>query len=183
MVNSPLGKYCIPPPPDPRVNGNLPERPGGERQMSRSSKRWQIRSQFRIPLCSQYAADSRQEGGRFPETSSSVRTSNDRPDCERKFYPSSFRATANELRRRRRLRIRHALLLDGLYSLHQVVGHADIGVAGLGGRLHIGLLAVEKVEVGHGVVVVRPEINGLLELIHALVHDGAILVGEILGKR
>src|SRR5579863_5934810 len=70
-------------------------------------------------------------------------------------------------------RLGRALLFDFLNLVEQVVGLLGECVAFAGGFDHVGLAAIEQVEIGHGVVVVRLQVNGLFQFFDAVIDQGA----------
>src|SRR5258707_7156916 len=68
------------------------------------------------------------------------------------------------LRSRGLLGLLGALLLDLLDLVDEIVGLLKEGGALIGGLHHIGLAAIEEVEVGHGVVIIGTELNGFLKV-------------------
>src|SRR5882724_12423656 len=71
-----------------------------------------------------------------------------------------------------RLRLLGALLLDFFDLFEQVVGLLLETGALVVGFDHVGLAAIEKIQVGHGVVVVRAKLNGFLNLGNTFVNQG-----------
>src|SRR2546430_582467 len=76
-----------------------------------------------------------------------------------------------------------ALLLDFLDLIDQVVGLLLQASSLFGALHHIGLAAIEKVQVSHGIVVVRLDLDGFLQVGDAFIHEGAILGGVLRAKR
>ena len=64
-----------------------------------------------------------------------------------------------------------ALLLDLLDLVEEVVRLLFQGSALIRALHHVGLAAVEQAEVGHGIIVVRPQRDGLLQVGDALVYE------------
>src|SRR5713226_7474820 len=81
------------------------------------------------------------------------------------------------------LRLLGAPLLDFLDLLHKIIRLFLQGVAFCRALHHIGLAAVEQVEIGHSIVVLRPEGDGLLQVVDALVDDGSVLAGILRANR
>src|ERR1700677_1760535 len=59
--------------------------------------------------------------------------------------------------------------------LNPLVGSVGIGLVLLGRVVQIRLLADQKVHVGHRIIVVGIDVQGFLQVLHAIVDDGAIL--------
>src|SRR6202795_67312 len=77
------------------------------------------------------------------------------------------------------LRLLRALLFNLFNLFDQVVSLFLIAGAFLGTFRHIGLAAVKQIQISHGIVVIRPELNGLLQRRDSLVHQFPILVDEL----
>src|SRR5258705_4437921 len=76
-------------------------------------------------------------------------------------------------------RLRNAFLLYFLHLVDQIVGLLLQSRALVGSGNGIRFAAIEQVEIGHGVIIVRADRNGLLKSADAFVDDRAIL-GQIL---
>ncbi len=81
------------------------------------------------------------------------------------------------------LRLLRAFLLDRLDLVDEVIGLLEEAGALLGGLHHIGLAAIEQVQVGHGVVVIGLDLNGFLEVGDAFIHERAILCSVLGAQR
>src|SRR6266446_1098438 len=68
-----------------------------------------------------------------------------------------------------------ALLLDFLDLVDEVVSLLLQAGTLFGALHHVRLAAIEEVQVGHGIVVVRLDLDGFLQVGDAFVHEGAIL--------
>ncbi|HEV2498582.1 MAG TPA: glycosyltransferase family 39 protein, partial [Terriglobia bacterium] len=79
----------------------------------------------------------------------------------------------------------HLLLVDFLDLFEEVVGLLFVGLTRGGVGFHVGLFAEQEVEIGHGVGVVRIQLNRMLEILHAIVDNRACLRNKIVtdGRR
>src|SRR5208283_324571 len=79
------------------------------------------------------------------------------------------------------------LLLNFLDLVEQFIGLLGKGIAFGGGLDHVGLATVEEVEIGHGILVIGLEFDGLFEVVDTVFDHGAELLGgrfaDIRGKR
>src|SRR5579862_4572219 len=73
-----------------------------------------------------------------------------------------------------RRRLRSALLLDFFDLVHQVVGLFDQVGTRAGAVGGVGLAAIEQIQIGHGVVVIGTQLDGLLEIGNAFVNQRTI---------
>src|SRR5208337_3553768 len=72
-------------------------------------------------------------------------------------------------------------LLGGHGLIHPVVRGLEIGLAGVGIiALEVGLLAIQEVQVRHGVVVVGTQLNRFLQFLDSILHLGLVLVLDAL---
>src|SRR5713101_3564473 len=79
-------------------------------------------------------------------------------------------------------RLLQFLLLDLFDLINQGVGVGQVFGAVVGVVHSIGLLAVQQVEISHGVIVIRAHFNGLFQAGDALVDRGAILGGKFVAQ-
>src|ERR1700676_5383068 len=77
------------------------------------------------------------------------------------------------------LRLLRALLFNFFNLFDQVVSLFLIAGAFLGAFRHVGLAAVKQIQISHGIIVIRPELNGLLQGRDSLVHQYPIFVDEL----
>src|SRR5882672_3147181 len=76
--------------------------------------------------------------------------------------------------------LRGALLLYILNLIHKIVGLLQ-EIGALIGAIHgVSLAAIEKIQICHGIVVVRAKLNGLLEILDAFVNHRTVF-GDVFG--
>src|ERR1700730_1021250 len=75
------------------------------------------------------------------------------------------------------LRLFGALLLDFLHLVDQVVGLLQQGGALILAFHHVRLAAVQEIQISHGVIVIRTEGDGLLQIVDAFFDERSVLSG------
>src|ERR1700732_3294158 len=77
------------------------------------------------------------------------------------------------------LRLLRALLFNFFNLFDQVVSLFLIAGAFLSTFRHVGLAAIKQIQISHGVVVIWPELNGLLQGGDSLVYQLPVLLHEL----